>query len=89
MSEVDNKVNKIISDVLRIDEGEIKDSLTPNDIEAWDSFSGMQLVSDLEREFNIRFEMEDVFDVYCLGDFKKIVKKKLEGGKSGEESPVL
>ena len=51
------KLNKIISRTLNLTESEIHESLTPEKVEGWDSFSGIQMVSEIERLFGILFEM--------------------------------
>ena len=64
------QLKAILSKVLRIPEVEIKDSLTPADVEAWDSMNALILVSELERSFKIRFTYADVTGVKCVGDIK-------------------
>ena len=79
---MEEKVNKIIQKVFKMKDSEINDSLKPRDVENWDSLLGMQLISEIEKEFNVRFEMEEIFDIYCIGDVKKILTKKLANNKS-------
>ena len=50
--------------------------MSPMDIDTWDSFTSMQLIAELEKEFNVKFEMEEVFDIQCLGDIGEILSKK-------------
>jgi acyl carrier protein len=78
---INEKVNKIIEKIFRIDSSKIEDTLEPKDIENWDSFSGLQLISEIENDFNVKFEMEEIFDIFCIGDIKKILSKKLSSEK--------
>lgn len=64
-----------MSKVLEIDEGQITDEASPNNLETWDSFHGLMLVSELENEFNVKFTMDEVISVKCVKDIKEALKK--------------
>ena len=65
------KLFNIISRVMEIDSSELTDESKPEDIENWDSYNGLLLVDKLESEFNVRFTVEEVFDVHSIADIKK------------------
>ena len=69
------KLKKILSNVLGIPESEITDKTSPDNLETWDSFSGLMLVSELENEFNVQFTMDEVTSVKCVKDIKEALKK--------------
>ena len=69
------KLNLILSRVLGINENSIADSTSPENVESWDSFNALMLVSELEKEFNVKFTMEEVTDVRCVKDIKNSLKK--------------
>jgi acyl carrier protein len=69
------KLKKILSNVLGIPESDITDETSPDNLETWDSFSGLMLVSELENEFNIQFTMDEVTSVKCVKDIKEALKK--------------
>ena len=73
---MNDKVNKIIESVFKIDRSKIDDSMEPKDVENCDSFSGLQLISEIENEFDVKFEIEEIFEIYCIGDIKRILAKK-------------
>jgi len=60
----------ILTKVLQLQETEIIDTLTPADVEAWDSMNALILVSELERTFKIKFTYADITGVKCVGDIK-------------------
>ncbi|MDP3778974.1 MAG: acyl carrier protein [bacterium] len=68
-------VEQTISGVLGIDEGAITDSVTPADIKEWDSFNGLLVVTELEKEFKVTFSLEEVISIKTVGDIKKVLKK--------------
>lgn len=69
------KLKAILSKVFGIEENKITDDTSPNNVETWDSFNGLMLVSELEREFNVKFTMEEVTSVKCVKDIKEVLKK--------------
>ena len=68
-------LNTILSKVLAIDEDSITDDMSPDNVETWDSFNALMLVSELENEYKVKFTMEEVVGVKCVGDIKSILKK--------------
>ena len=70
-----NKLNKILAKVLGINQDQITDETSPDNVESWDSFNGLMLVSELESEFNVRFTMDEVVSVKCVKDIKEALKK--------------
>ena len=77
-----SRLKKILSKVLEVDEKEINDDSSPDNIENWDSFNGLMLVSELENEFKVNFTMNEVINVTNVGDIKKVLVK--HGIKSDE-----
>lgn len=67
----------ILSKVLLLDKKEIKDDLRRKDFEPWDSMAHLVIVSEVENEFAIFFEDEEVVDIWTVGDLKKLLTKKL------------
>ena len=65
------KLFNIISRVMEIKSSELTDESSPEDIENWDSYNGLLLVDELESEFNVKFTVEEFFDVHSIADIKK------------------
>lgn len=68
-------VKQILSKVLEINENEITDDTSPDNVETWDSFNGLMLVSELENEFKVKFTMNEVVSVRRVKDIKEVLKK--------------
>ncbi|MFW2490739.1 acyl carrier protein [Clostridium chromiireducens] len=67
---------KIIKSVWSINNvDEIEDSFGPDEIEAWDSLSHIELIVALEEEFEISIAVQDVSRLYTIGDIKKTLEK--------------
>jgi acyl carrier protein len=54
-----------------IESSELTYESKPEDIENWDSYNGLLLVDELESEFNVRFTVEEVYDVHSIADVKR------------------
>lgn len=69
------RLKAILSKVLDISEDSITNDTSPKNVDTWDSFNGLLLVSELEREFNVKFTMDEVTSVKCVGDIKDALKR--------------
>ena len=72
MSDIDNKIKKIISIVFEIELNKINDNSSPDNIENWDSLRHMMLIDALEDEFDIQFSDDEMTELlnYKLIKFK-------------------
>ncbi|MEK7564676.1 MAG: acyl carrier protein [Patescibacteria group bacterium] len=71
-----NKLLNILSRVLDIKIEDINDNIGPDNTEGWDSFNGLLLATELEKEFKVKFTMEDIVSIKNVGDIKTILKKR-------------
>jgi acyl carrier protein len=69
-------LNDIISKILVIDESTIKDELSRADVEEWDSMTHLILISEIEQNFNVMFNDDDIASIQTIGDIKKILEKE-------------
>lgn len=53
----------------------IEDSLSYQGVPEWDSISHMILISQLEEDFNVSFETDDVIDMSSFAKAKEILTK--------------
>jgi len=58
--EIENRVIKTFSNVFNIDKNTIELTDTKENIEAWDSIGLLQLIMNIEFEFGIKLNTEDV-----------------------------
>jgi len=67
---MEQKLRRIISDVLIIDESEINEDSSQNSLSEWDSVNHLNIITSIEEEFNIVFEEEDIIEML---NFKLVV----------------
>ena len=71
---MENRIKKVMSEVLGIDEASIGDSTSPENVESWDSLKQMNIIVALEEEFDIEFNDEDIIEMLNFKLIYEIVK---------------
>ena len=46
----------------------------PDNIENWDSYNGLLLIDELESEFDVKFSVDETYDVKTIEDIKRHLK---------------
>jgi len=69
------KLKQILSKVLQINENQITDETSPDNVETWDSFNSLMLVSEIENEFNVKFTMAEMGQIKNVHDIKSLLRK--------------
>ena len=69
------RLESVLAKILGIKEADITDETAPENVETWDSFNGLVIVSALEKEFNVTFTMQEITSVKNVKDIKKCLLK--------------
>jgi len=69
-------VMEILSSIFYIQQRDIKDEMTPEEIEKWDSITHMDLLAKFEETFKIQFDMEEINEMQSIGQIKAMLVKK-------------
>lgn len=75
--EIYEKLNEIFIDVLDLDELELTDETSANDIEEWDSLSHIQLIVAIEKAFRIKFTSLEIMKWRNVGEMVDSMETKL------------
>ena len=70
------KLYQIISEVFNIEIGKIDETTSPESLEQWDSFNFYVLLNEIEKEFNIKFDIDEILEIKKIGDFKLLLQKR-------------
>lgn len=75
---IENTVKKIF---LKIFSTELKGNSfnfkkTQDSFQNWDSFSHMELVAEIENEFGVNLEMDEIISIRSPQDFVNLIKRK-------------
>lgn len=69
------KLVAAFSEALGIETSQVIDSLTYNTIPEWDSTAHMILIAELENQFDVMLDTEDIIDMSSVLMAKKILAK--------------
>jgi len=76
-----DKLIKLMSDVLNISEDSISDDLTMKEIDTWDSLKHMDMIVSIEKEFDIQLTFDEIVQMQSVRAIKDILQAK--GNNSG------
>ena len=76
MSNLVRKLFEIISDVLNIKQETLSDNTDQSEIETWDSLNSLLLVNEIEKEYCVKFTIDEVIQIEKIEDIKKFLKDK-------------
>lgn len=74
--EILSSLEEIFIDVLD-EEINFNINLTPNDIEDWDSFAQINIISQVESKFNIKFDLSEVLTLNDVHSIVDSIQKKI------------
>ena len=74
MSQLDTFEN-LLMEAFEINRADIKDEVTPDDLENWDSIVHMDLCAKFEENFNISLDVEEITEMQTLGLMKEVLKR--------------
>lgn len=69
------KLFKLLSEILNIPIEEISVETSPKNTNSWDSFNGLMIAAELEKQFCLSFNIEEVISITNVGDIIKALQK--------------
>lgn len=72
------KMEEIFVDVLDLDEIELNEDTTADDIDEWDSLSHIQLIVAIEKGFGIKLTAREVKELADVGEMVSCIQNKLK-----------
>lgn len=76
-NEILSCVQEVFREELELDDLELTDETTADDVEEWDSLSHVQLVVALEKAFAVKFSSREILSWDNVGDLVSCIQKKL------------
>lgn len=70
----EDKLARIVSDVLGLDSGSVSGDISREDVDSWDSLSHLRLITAVENEFGISLTMDQIAAISRLSDIQRIVQ---------------
>jgi len=79
---MEEKLKKIFADLFSMGTEEIKDEMSIDTHQSWDSLRQMQIVASIEENFDIPpFTVDEIVAMTSFGKIKEILKNKAGGEK--------
>jgi acyl carrier protein len=76
--EIFSQLEKVLIDILEIEDFVITDNTTAEEIDEWDSLSHIQIVDAIEKHFNIKFTSFEINSWIDVGEMVDCVQKKIK-----------
>ena len=70
------KLNEIFRDIFDDDSLVITETTTANDVEDWDSIEHINLIDAVEKEFGMKFKMQEVSGMKNVGEMVQIIAER-------------
>jgi acyl carrier protein len=71
------KLSEILRDVFDDEALVARPDLTADQVDGWDSFAHLRLITTIERAFSVRFTASQVAALQNVGDLTELVRAKL------------
>ena len=75
-NEIFERLNEVFRDVFDDDTITVTEDTTAADVDDWDSLMHITLISAVEDEFDIKFNMKDVVSMKRVGDMFDILQQE-------------
>lgn len=75
---MEEKLRKIMSQILNLPESQIKSDSSPDDLLSWDSLNHMNLVLAIEQSFDLRFDDEEIVQMLSFEIILETIKGKIK-----------
>lgn len=72
-----SQVQGIFRTILKSEAIILNDETTANDVEGWDSLTHVQLISEIEKHFNIKFSLKEMLSWKTVGKMVDCIVKKV------------
>lgn len=76
-NQIIERLTDIFRDVFAESELTLTDEMTAADVERWDSLTNMQMITEVENQFGIKFKLKDLRKLNKVGDLIDTIAVRL------------
>lgn len=69
-------LQNIFSEIMGVPQDEIRDDLSRTQVEAWDSFNHLLLISEVEKQTGVELTMQETNRIGTFGELREIVRAR-------------
>lgn len=73
------KLEKVVAETFHLSESEVTDSMEMKTVDSWDSLTHMELIANLECEFDIEFTADEIMEMTTVAQIRKLLEVKTNG----------
>jgi len=73
---ISDKLKSTILKELKLDEFEISEEMTADQVPGWDSLSHLNVILAVEQDFNIRFNSYELLKLKNIGELQSLINSK-------------
>ena len=73
---MNDKLREVMAEIFKIPADSVTDTLTMEDVEKWNSLSHLELVLELQDQFGVSFEPEEIIDLVSVAKIKELLGNK-------------
>lgn len=77
MEKISTQVQDIFRKIFDAPALEIRNEMTANDVDKWDSLTHLSMISAVEEHFGIRFKLKELVKMKNVGDMLILIQEKL------------
>ncbi|MCF8296592.1 MAG: acyl carrier protein [Bacteroidales bacterium] len=77
LNEILSDLNSLYQRVLENEKVVLEFETTANDVDGWDSLNHMILITEIEKQFKIKFALKEIMRLKNIGDVCFLIKNKL------------
>lgn len=77
ITEIVDKLRKIIAAVVKHENFEMKNELSASDVAGWDSLTHMVIITEIEKNFQVKFKLKELNKLNNLGNLIELIQSKL------------
>lgn len=75
---ISDKLKQVILKELNLNDFDMKDETTANQVPGWDSFNHINVILAVEKEYNVKFKGLEILKVKNIGELQKLIDSKLQ-----------
>ena len=76
-NEIIEKLTNVFHEIFKDESIVLRDDMTAEDVENWDSLTHMLMITKVEQEFQVKFKLKDLNKLKTVGDLITIIVGKL------------
>ena len=76
-SEIKEQLTVIYRTLFEDQKLDLRDSMTKNDIEMWDSLTYLMMIAAVEKQFNFKFKLLELGNLESVGDILSAIDSKI------------